>query len=153
MTDAQAILAELLRQMVEGADFDTASAMLKSVNGQKAVLVPLNCPYSIATNIAHAEQWQRSWLNPMKGLPPFDVYKHGKDFPIIKPEEWPAVRQRFIDGLDDAYRFATSEPFAHHAKDDASAQRRLMKTALHGSYHLGQVKLLKRIISAQTKKA
>src|SRR4051812_19146114 len=94
-------IAETLRQVVEGGDFDPPAKILKSVTAENAVLKPPGCPYSIATNVAHAEQWQRSWLNRLKGMPRFDVYKEAKDFPIIAAADWPAVRAAFVDGLVD----------------------------------------------------
>jgi len=152
MSDAQAAIAEMLREVVEGVDFDSAAQVLKSVTAAKAVVVPDGCPYSIATNVAHTEQWQRSWLNQLKGLPRFDVYRDAKDFPIVAESEWPAIRKAFVEGLEDAYAIACATPFAHHVKDEAAAFKRLTKIALHASYHLGQIKLLKRILYAQGKK-
>src|SRR5205814_2169657 len=113
MTSAQEALIETLRQVVLGRDFEPASSMLKSVSNDKAVRVPSGCPYSIATNVAHAEQWQRSWLHKVKGLPPFDVWKDAKDFPLIEADQWPAVRDGFIDGLHQALQIAEASPFNH----------------------------------------
>ena len=151
MSDSQAAAAEMLRQMIQGEDFESAAQVLKSVTAEKAVIVPANCPYSIATNVAHTEQWQRRWLNQLQGLPALDIYRDGKDFPVVAASEWTEWRERFIDGIEEAYAIASAEPFVHHSRDDEDATEKLTKIALHGTYHLGQIKLLKRVLYAQTK--
>jgi len=148
METAAPAVAETLRQLLNGLDFDSPSKMLTSVTNAKAVKIPAGCPYSIATNVAHAEQWQRSWLHRLKGLPPFDVWKEAKDFPIVAARDWPSVRQAFLDGLQDALTIAEADPFVHHLTEDAQAIRKLNQIAVHGAYHIGQVKLLKRILWA-----
>ena len=150
MNSAQESVAETLRQVLNGRDFEVPAVMLKSLKGTKATAVPPGCPYSIATNVAHAEQWQRSWLHQLKGLPKFDVWKDSKDFPEIAPEDWPQVRNAFISGLEDALAIAESQPFAHHARSDDAAIKKLNQIAVHGAYHIGQVKLLKRILWTST---
>ena len=151
MEDAQEAVTETLRQVVQGKDFEPASKLLASLTNEQAVKVPAGCPYSIATNVAHAEQWQRSWLHQLKGLPPFKVWTDAKDFPAVKAAQWPAVRKRFIKGLEDALAIAESKPFKHNLRDDAAAIRKLNQIAVHGAYHIGQVKLLKRILWATRK--
>jgi hypothetical protein len=151
MHERQAAVAELLRQMAHGDDFDTAEQMLKRIAGDTAISIPEGCPYSIATNVGHAENWQHQWLNQLKGLPKFNVYRDAKDFPAVSSEEWPEVRRRFLEGIQEAYALALAEPFTHHLKDDEAACKKLTKIALHNTYHLGQVKLMKRILSARHK--
>lgn len=151
MSDSQAAAAEMLRQMIHGEDFESAAQVLKSVTAEKAVIVPANCPYSIATNVAHTEQWQRRWLNQLKGLPALDIYKDGVDFPVVAASDWPAWRKKFIEGIEEAYAIASAEPFVHKSQSDELAFKRLTKIALHDTYHLGQIKLLKRVLYAQSK--
>jgi len=70
----------------------------------------------------------------------------GQDFPEVSAADWPRIRKAFIDGMQEAYEIASREPFAHGASSDDKANETLFKIANHGSYHLGQVQLLKRMI-------
>lgn len=120
--------------------------MLATVSAKNAVVVPPGCPYSIATNVAHAEVWQRLWLARLQGLRRPKIWKEEPDFPVVPPERWPEVRQAFLDGLETALRIAGAEPFAHQMESDEAAYRTLNQIAVHGAYHVGQIRLLKRIL-------
>ena len=61
--------AEALRQVAEGADFASPRGLLKSIKAETAVIVPAGAPYSIATNVKHADIWQQAWLNRLRGEP------------------------------------------------------------------------------------
>jgi hypothetical protein len=148
MLTAQQAVAETLRQLVHGKDFEPPSKLLGSIKSEQAVAIAPGCPYSIATNISHAEQWQRSWLHSLKKLPRFDVWKDGKDFPVVPPQDWDAVREAFLSGLNDALALAEGSPFAHQMRSEEAALRKLNQIAIHGAYHIGQVRLLKRILWA-----
>ena len=136
-------IREALRQVVEGDDFDTPSATLKTVKAADAVKVLPGMPYSLATNVAHADIWNRLWLARLEGNPKFNPFP---DFPEVHEEDWPGIRTAFVDNLNRAYEIACSEPFVHHCKDDPSAKKTLLKVALHSAYHLGQMRLLKRAL-------
>jgi hypothetical protein len=151
MTTAQEAVAETLRQVLFGRDFRPAGELLESIKPEIAVAAPPGAPYSIATNVAHAEQWQRQWLHTLKGLPPFKIWGNVKDFPLVDADEWPAVSKRFVDGLIDALTIAESQPFHHHMRGDEAAIRKLNQIAVHGAYHIGQVVLLKRLLTGRTR--
>lgn len=137
--------AEALRQVVEGHDFSSPRGLLRSIKADMAVTIPPGTPYSIATNVAHAQIWQNVWLCRLRGekLPRVLM---GKDFPVVSAKDWPTVRREFCEGLEEAFAIACREPFAHGAKDDETAIRNLFKIANHGSYHIGQIALLKRML-------
>jgi hypothetical protein len=147
----QESVAETLRQVIHGRDFDAVAKTLKTISNESATTLLPHCPYTIATNVSHAEQWQRSWLHKLMGLPTFDVWKHGKDFPVVTPNEWPHVREGFLKGLEDALSIAETVPFVHHMADDVKAMQTLNRIAVHGAYHIGQVRLLKRMLWASRK--
>lgn len=134
---------EALRQVVEGADFESPAALLKSVKAEAAVRVVSGLPYSLATNVAHADIWNRQWLARLEGKPKFNPFP---DFPVVAAEEWAGVREAFVGNLDRAYEIACAEPFVHSCPSDATAAKTLLKIAVHSAYHLGQIKLLKRAI-------
>ena len=139
-------VAEALRQIVDGDDFSTPSGLLRTIKPEMAAVVPPGCPYSIGTNVKHAALWQSLWLCRLRGekQPKLVV---GKDFPEVAAAEWPEVRREFVEGLEEALAIARREPFTHGAKSDDLAIRTLLKIANHGAYHLGQVQLLKRILT------
>ncbi|HWD40591.1 MAG TPA: DinB family protein [Fimbriimonas sp.] len=136
-------IREMLRQVIEGADFPGSAQILKSVKPQSACTVLPGMPYSVATNVAHTEIWNRVWLHRLQGLPKVAPFP---DFPDISQDEWPAVKAAFVEGVQRAYEIACAEPWTHRCKSDESAKRLLTKIALHTSYHLGQVNLLKRAL-------
>jgi uncharacterized damage-inducible protein DinB len=133
-------VAEALRQLVEGEDFSTPREMLGSIEPGMATTVPPGCPYSIATNVMHALLWQDLWVARLRGEPGTRP-EMDHDFPDVTEAEWPEVRARFVDGLDQALALAESESF-----DEETSGRILFQIVNHGAYHLGQVQLLKRIL-------
>jgi hypothetical protein len=137
---------EALRQVVEGDDFEPPSKLLKTVKADAAVRVVAGLPYSLATNVAHADIWTRLWLARVEGKPKLNPFP---DFPVVKEKDWPNVRDQFVGNLQRAYDIACAEPFEHHCKNDESAVKTLLKIAVHSAYHLGQIKLLKRALRAK----
>ena len=138
---------EALRQVVEGDDFEPAEKMLKTVKPEAAVRIVEGLPYSLATNVAHADIWNRLWLARLEGKPKFNPFP---DFPVVTEKEWPKVRDQFMKNLHRAYAIACREPFRHSCKTDESAKKTLLKIAVHSAYHLGQIKLLKRALRTKT---
>jgi hypothetical protein len=138
-------VAEALRQVVEGDDFATPRGLLRTIKAETAVAVPTGAPYSIATNVAHAQIWQELWLCRLRGEPLPKIVM-GQDFPEVSAKEWPDIRKAFVEGMEEAYAIACRDPFVHGAKDDETAIRTLLKISNHGAYHIGQVALLKRML-------
>lgn len=134
-----------MRQAWEGADFTAPSQMLKAVKPLDAVRLLPGAPYSIATNVAHADIWQRLWLARLEGKPKFNPFP---DFPAVEAQNWEAVRSSFLSNFERAYAIAASEPFTHAATDDDAARKLLLKITVHNVYHIGQVALLKRLMRA-----
>ncbi len=143
-------LAEVFKQIIEGYDIPTPAGMLRVKREDVAILVePL--PYSLLTNLAHANLWQRLWLASLKGgsrKAGMEEWKN--DFRIPDPSEWNALRKEFLEGLLEAQRIAASEPFDHKLQSDQEAVEKLVKIAVHGAYHCGQMNLLKRAIKNRT---
>jgi hypothetical protein len=134
--------AESLRQIIEGEDFSTPNDLLRSIKAATAVQIPPGCPYSIATNVKHALLWQDLWLAKLRGETPPKVVS-GQDFPVVSEEEWPEVRKAFVEGFREAWEIAKGE-------NDEAALKTLYKIGNHGAYHLGQVQLLKRILTGES---
>jgi len=139
-------IREALRQVLEGADFESPATLLKSVKPNQAAAIANGLPYSIATNVAHADIWNRLWLARLEGKPKFNPFP---DFPLIDEKDWPKLSKQFVANVERAYKIACAEPFKHKCKSDDVAQKTLLKIAVHTAYHLGQIKLLKRALRSQ----
>lgn len=139
--------AEALRQVLKGKDFQTPAAVLSRITSQAATRVPNGAPYSIATNIAHADFWQRLWLCRLKGLRRPRIQD---DWRVPEAGEWAHTRSSFLEGMQEALDIAESRPFKHEMKSDEAAIKTLLEIAIHNAYHIGQVALLKRLLKMQT---
>ncbi len=137
--------AEALRQLIEGDDFQTPAKLVARIKASQACKVLPGLPYSIATNVAHTDIWNQVWLNRLTGEPKFNPFP---DFPVIAESDWSKVRAMFLRNLERASELATSDPFAHRCSSDEAAKKLLLKIAVHTSYHLGQIVLLKRALRA-----
>src|ERR1044071_2143871 len=58
----RAVVKELFRQIIEGVDIPAAESLLKNITPEKAAMKLDASPYSILTNLAHADFWQQVWL-------------------------------------------------------------------------------------------
>lgn len=137
---------ELLRQVWEGDDFASPTELLSKIPAATAVRIPASAPYPIATNVAHADIWQRLWLANLKGERKFNPFP---DFREVAARDWDCLRAAFLANFAMAIELAYSEPFIHHSRTDIAARKLLTKIAVHNAYHLGQVALLKRILRSQ----
>jgi hypothetical protein len=137
------ITSEALRQLLEGADFQTPAKVISRIAAKQACKVLPGLPYSIATNVAHADIWNRVWLNRLLGEPRFNPFP---DFPPVPEKDWPDVRAKFLHHIVRAHELASADPFVHSCESDEAANKLLLRIAVHTSYHLGQIVLLKRAL-------
>ncbi|MBS1723405.1 MAG: DinB family protein [Armatimonadetes bacterium] len=139
-----ATVAETFRQIIDGDDIPQIRHLLKRMKVEQAVLVPDDWPYSILTNLAHADFWQTVWLNRLQGKP---RPKFQDDWREPEPSEFEAIRDSFLTGLDKAHELSQSWPIDHGMKSDESALKTLVALAVHDAYHIGQIKLMARILA------
>lgn len=139
---------EALLQVIEGRDFTPPAELLKNVKADRACTVLPGLPYSLATNVKHTDIWNCVWLHRLEGKPKFNPFP---DFPVVVPADWPQVRDEFLANLNRALEIATAEPFAHMCRKEETARKMLLQIAVHTSYHIGQMKLLKRALSPRAK--
>ncbi|MFY9234928.1 MAG: hypothetical protein WAO58_10785 [Fimbriimonadaceae bacterium] len=144
--DRSAVI-ELYRQIWEGEDIPPPASLLRNIKLETAVLKLPRMPYSILTNLEHADFWQRIWLDKLKGM---RAESFMKDWRVPADTEWKAVKASFLQNFQSAMRLAASEPFEHKMKSDEVAVKTLLQLAIHSSYHLGQVNLLKRELRVHT---
>ncbi len=137
-------LDRLFQQILEGWDIPTPGGLLRVKQDAAAATLPA-MPYSMVENLAHAVYWQELWLGALAGdkrPPEMEVWKNNWRKP--GPAEWGDLRKRFCAGLENA-RSWCGEGFATHKRpSDEDAVDKLLAIAIHASYHMGQLNLLKR---------
>jgi uncharacterized damage-inducible protein DinB len=138
----QTTAAEALRQVFEGADFTPPTKMLSRLTAEQAAARIPSAPYSILTLVAHADFWQRIWLARLGGEKRPSIIE---DWRVPNSTEWQSLRKSWLEGMTQAIQIASRKPFEHKAKNDATAVKFLLEIALHNSYHMGQIALLKRM--------
>lgn len=133
-------LVQVFDHILEGYDIPTPEGMLKISEEQAfADLAPI--PYSFATNLQHAVLWQRFWLQKLAGGRKKSGMEEWKnDFRTPDRSELKELKREFVDGLAQARSIAATEP------TDPEVVDTLIRIAVHGAYHLGQMNLIKRAV-------
>jgi len=126
-----------LRQIERGADFSAPSAVLKISSAMASASIP-GAGYTIAEYVAHADLWNGIWLARILGEPRPKMHPHRFDWPEAPAHDWNTIRTSFLNRLKDAGSVANRDNLTDAEMD------LLMRIALHSSYHLGQIVLLKR---------
>lgn len=130
--------------ILEGYDIPAPNSMLR-IGAESSAVKHENLPYSILTNLAHTVLWQDFWLAKLEGgRKRSSMAEWQNDFRVPDASEWKDLRSRFILGLQEARRRAASQPFDHRCSSDAEAVDTLLRIAVHGAYHCGQMNVLKR---------
>lgn len=140
MTDRQ-LVARMLTEIWEGGDIQPPRQLLSRMTAEQASECLPDSPYSLLTNLWHTVFWQENWLSRLRGGRAKDFTK---DWYVPEAKEWPGLRDQFLSGFQEAMRIAESEPMDHKMKSDEAAVKQLLYIAIHSSYHLGQMNLLKR---------
>lgn len=139
-------LNRTFQQIQEGWDIPTPQGLLRVKEDQASILIE-GMPYSMLKNLAHAVFWQDLWLMAMRGEPrppSMEVWKN--DFRDPDPSEWKSLRSRFVEGLQEARDWCGPRFSEHKRESDQKAVDTLLAIAIHASYHMGQMNLLKRAI-------
>jgi hypothetical protein len=145
------LLDRLFQQIQEGWDIPTPQGLLR-VKQEDAAVTPAKTPYSMVKNLAHAVYWQELWLGSLAGaprVPQEEVWKN--DFRDPDPAEWPDLRKRFVEGLQKAREYCGEGFKKHKHKSDRDATDTLIAIAIHASYHMGQLNLIKRVVKPRAK--
>jgi hypothetical protein len=96
-------------------------------------------PYSIAENLAHAENWQRCWLAELGAAEKLGDDYNEWNWPKVEPSEWSEIRERFLNGLDRTIEIALNSIDDH-------TEFVLNQILIHDTYHIGQCVLLRRML-------
>lgn len=136
-------VADLFDQIVSGEDIPKIEHLLKRISPENAARLLPGTPYSLLTNLAHADFWQKTWLSRIEGgkRPQFK-----DDWRVPPVEEFESLRASFLGGLRRAREIAHSWPVPHNLENDDRALHVLVSLAVHDAYHIGQMKLIQRMV-------
>ncbi len=140
------VISLLFKQILEGWDIPTPSGLLRLKQADAEVTLD-NLPYSILKNLVHTVLWQDLWLAKLGGKkspPSMEIWRN--DWRDPEPSEWPVLRKRFIEGLQQAHEIASASPMPHQCKSDEEAVNTLLAIAIHAAYHMGQINTIKRAL-------
>ncbi|MDR3690829.1 MAG: DinB family protein [Fimbriimonas sp.] len=138
---------EAFKEIAEGRDFDGPADLLNDLSAEQAVAVPAGCPYSVATQVFHVWFWQDRWLKQIAGVqtPPWE--NDGSDFPAIAENRWLGLRTEFLEDFAKAQGLAEQTGiFERPTQFGDTVEVLLLRAALHCSYHLGQIMLIRRLL-------
>lgn len=132
-------------------------AILDGLTTDLAERRPPGAPHSIADIVGHLVFWQEWFDDRLRGraTPMPDAATIG--WPTIESGTWPALRDRFLAGLERMVAIGTDgdqtarpvtpalefPPMAHYTVAEV-----LMHVATHNSHHLGQIVLLRQLLGA-----
>ena len=137
-----ATLAELYRQILSGSDIPAPSRLLGGISGKKAAERLPGFPYSILENLWHAVFWQTIWLDRLEGKA---TMKFTEDWQSPAASDYPKLKARFIANVEKAHKLLSAKKLKHKMKSDDVAMKQLIAMAIHDSYHIGQINVMKRV--------
>ena len=145
------MLRELLRDTFA---YIQPAAALDGLTDEQAIARDAAAPHSIAEIVAHLAFWQDWFLARCAGDPRPMVASAADGWRRIEDGDWPALKQRFLDGLDAAVQLSEDAdrlsaritppiefpPLAEYTVRDA-----LTHMAVHNAHHLGQIVTLRQL--------
>lgn len=116
---------------------------------------PAGAPHSVAEIVAHMAFWQEWFLSQCEGAGT-PLVEHAADgWPAVAPGTWESVRTRFAAGLERALALDRAEtsrridpPIAFPPLAEYTVRDVIEHMAGHNAHHLGQVVLLRQLLSA-----
>jgi uncharacterized damage-inducible protein DinB len=127
--------------------------LLDGLTSEQAEARAGTLPHSTAAIVAHLVFWQEWFLARCEGRDAALAQSAAEGWPSVAPGSWPALRDRFLAGLEalvalgertPADRRITPAiefpPLAEYTVGDA-----LVHVATHNAHHLGQIVLLRQI--------
>lgn len=141
-------VANMFQQIIGGDDIPAPAGMLKTIRADKAALRQPGFPYSILENLWHAVFWQTIWLSRLDGK---RAKSFLEDWQSPDPSEFSALRTQFLANLERARKIAGAKAFTHKMDSDDKAVKTLIAMAVHDSYHIGQINVMKRAMRTAKK--
>jgi len=140
------LLVEALRQMVEGDDFTAPATLLADLTAEQATTATGGNSDSIASIVWHTLFWVEAWNAAAGGgTDRLAWIPNDETWPAVTAEDWQPLRDRFISALSISLRLAaTVSPDAPGQRPGRAAVQNLLQIAVHTSYHIGQILLIRR---------
>jgi uncharacterized damage-inducible protein DinB len=140
---SQRALTELLRG--KGAHADPL-ACVEDISAETAARSVDGCPHSIGQLVFHMNYWMSYDLQRMRGERPKYPEHNAESFPAApspaNAADWDRLRRDFAWFLAEHARLAESSPAELGRKIEAM----LWQTAVHNSYHVGQIAMIRRVL-------
>jgi uncharacterized damage-inducible protein DinB len=133
-------VSEMFQQIIDGDDIPAPAGMLKMTAANAARRLPGH-PYSILENLWHAVFWQTIWLDRVEGR---KAKSFIEDWQSPPASEFPKLRTQFVANLEKARKLTAAKTFKHKMDSDEKAIKTLIAMAVHDSYHIGQMNVMKR---------
>jgi uncharacterized damage-inducible protein DinB len=149
---------ELQRLIAGHAAFTPPSRIVDGIAEELWNARPAGVSHSIVEELWHVVYWLDRFLSWSRGefLPyPASSAEGWRTFASVTPNEWDALRSRFLEGLDDACRLAESPVAELSVKtascvepgaDRLSVYDVLINIAAHNAYHLGRIVQLRQML-------
>lgn len=140
------LVQEALRQVVEGDDFAPPVKLLADLTPEQATSLIGGSVLSIASIVWHTLFWVDVWNAAVDGdTDRLNWIPNDDTWPVVTAEEWPELRDKFISALSAAQQLAaTVNPDAPGQPQGRTASQNFLQIAVHTSYHLGQIALIRR---------
>lgn len=134
--------------LLEPTDYLVPAKILDGLTAEQAERRPAAHVHSVAEVVAHMSFWQEWFTQRCRGEAVPSPASAAPGWPAVEPGTWPALRERFLRGLDDIAAEG-SDParldtpvhpaiefpaLAHLTIRDA-----VTHVATHNAHHLGQV--------------
>lgn len=139
--------AEAVAAMTDGDQQHLPPArLLSDLTEVQAMAVPPHSPYSIAQIAAHLYFWQQRQVAWAQGETPPPVEDLEATFAAPPAGTWKQLVQDVLAGAEQAKQQAGEKAEQSSALfDNSTVGYALASSALHNSYHLGQIVLLRRM--------
>ncbi len=134
-------VAEVFRQIQRGDDIPAPASLFKGISQANASKCLPNFPYSIIENLWHVVFWQTIWLDRLQGR---RAKSFMDDWQTPPPEQFKPLVAQFLKNESVALKILSGTKFKHMMKSDEIAIKTLIAMAVHDSYHLGQINVIKR---------
>jgi len=140
-------VAEALKHIAEGRDFDSLTDVLMDLSSEQATCNPTGCPYSIATLVFHMWFWQDRWLKQIEDIHCEPFSGDDSDFVDVSAPDWEKTRDDFFAGYAKLREAASTRVvFEKPTQFGDTVEVLILRASLHTAYHVGQIVLLRRML-------
>ena len=149
------LLAQHIKDVYEGNNWTDVniSQTLQNINWKQAQQQTEASPNTIASLLHHVYYWNGILMQRIKGEDPNVPEENGYDVPFINNEdEWNVLKEKahqsFIQLAEAVKNFPEEKLSETYAAGKSSYYKNFQGIVEHAHYHLGQIVILKNLISA-----